>query len=241
MRTQTQDDLIQKILDAEYTSVSEALLSYRLTQLVLFFSSLFLAIWIIQTQKISPFLLFFVLMLLFLLSMMGTRMLLDREVRAKRKQREQCLPEILMAINLYYKSGYSLANAFKALSQDLEPIYPAFAKRLFRAHLILNTESNMEIAWQKVGEIMGIPGFYLIGERMQMREEQGYKMSEILIYSSEQLSQDLALRENLKIEKLPLQITLISISFFLTTLIIVMGSVIYFKLLDVLHAASRIV
>lgn len=241
MRGLHQDDLIQKILDAEYPSVSEALLSYRLTQLTLFSLSLAIAIWLIQTQNIPPTVLFVLLAGLFFYSIVVVGYLLDKEVADKRQKREQCLPEILLALNMYYKSGYSIASSFKALSEDLEFIFPSFARRLFRAHLVLNTESNNDIAWKKISEIMGIPGFYLIGERMQVREQQGYKMSEVLLYSAEQLSRDLALKENLRIEKLPLKITLISICFFLTTLIILMGAMVYFKLLEVIQAASQFV
>lgn len=99
----------------------------------------------------------------------------------------------------------------------------------------MKTELDRKQAWKKVIHRLSVEHFAEISERIQTRELQGVKISEVLYFYAEKIEDELRSKENERIERLPMPITLVVIFFFLGSMILIMGAILFTKLLDVLQ------
>lgn len=234
-------ELLVKIAAAGYPSMTKAAVNYVLMRCLMLVIFLLFLLWIFSSDiRLHPVIMVIFITTVFLFCYLIIDALLNNEVKRKRQHRLQFLPGFLRFLGLYYTAGYSIDQSLDELSQDIDVFYPLFSKILNKCTLSLNGSISRDSSWEAIEKNIDVKQFERVCERIRTREAHGHKVSEALVFFSEDISNEIEYQKQLKLERLPIHLTFVAITCFLLSIIILMGSIVYFKLMEVFASVTAI-
>lgn len=234
-------ELLVKIASAGYPSVTKAAINYVLMRFLMLVIFLLFLLWLFSSDiRLHPLMMIIVISSVFLFCYFIIDALLNNEVKRKRQHRLQFLPGFLRFLALYYTAGYSVDKSLDELSQDIDAFYPLFSKLLNKCTLSLNSNITRDSSWEAIERIIDVEQFEQVCERIRTRESHGHKVSEALAFFSDDINREIDYQKQLKLERLPVHLTFVAITCFLFSIIILMGSIVYFKLMEVFASVTAV-